>query len=232
MKSTARNSRDDLSVAPRQYRACRSWPDDCRRIVRQVPAPQILFRRTPARIVATVRRRSSRGPRFRPRCRAQPLTQASPYDASPSRPHKLECRSGGALPAISLESTLERIPPTGSRNAICWAARPTRQSSWSRSKTTASRRSVSATTNTASCRNRRRVLKRLIASATASAGNVGAETLAHIVSSDSAITAVRNPLPAAGGVDPETMAEIRRDAPASLSHSKTCGHRSGLCVYR
>jgi predicted phage baseplate assembly protein len=48
------------------------------------------------------------------------------------------------------------------------------------------------------------------------AGNVGAETLAHIVSIDPAITGVRNPLPAAGGIDPETMADIRRDAPQAF----------------
>jgi predicted phage baseplate assembly protein len=53
-----------------------------------------------------------------------------------------------------------------------------------------------------------------------SAGNVGAETLAHIVSSDSGITAVRNPLPAAGGIDPETMAAIRRDAPEAFRTQK------------
>jgi predicted phage baseplate assembly protein len=53
-----------------------------------------------------------------------------------------------------------------------------------------------------------------------SAGNVGAETLAHIVSNDPAITAVRNPLPAAGGVDPETTADIRRDAPQAFRTQK------------
>jgi hypothetical protein len=47
-------------------------------------------------------------------------------------------------------------------------------------------------------------------------GNVGADSLAHIVSDDAAITGVRNPLPAAGGVDPETMTEIRRDAPQAF----------------
>ena len=40
------------------------------------------------------------------------------------------------------------------------------------------------------------------------------------MSSDPAITAVRNPLPAAGGVDPETMAEIRRDAPQAFRTQK------------
>jgi hypothetical protein len=45
------------------------------------------------------------------------------------------------------------------------------------------------------------------------AGNVGAEAIAHIVSSDSAISAVRNPLPAAGGVEPESIEHVRQSAP-------------------
>ena len=40
------------------------------------------------------------------------------------------------------------------------------------------------------------------------------------MSNDSAITGVRNPLPAAGGVDSETMAEIRRDAPQAFRTQK------------
>ncbi len=48
------------------------------------------------------------------------------------------------------------------------------------------------------------------------AGNVGADSLAHIVSAVDGIIGVRNPLPAAGGIDPETMAEIRRDAPQAF----------------
>lgn len=48
------------------------------------------------------------------------------------------------------------------------------------------------------------------------AGNIGAESLAHIVTNDPAITGVRNPLPAAGGTDPETAEEIRRDAPVAF----------------
>jgi predicted phage baseplate assembly protein len=48
------------------------------------------------------------------------------------------------------------------------------------------------------------------------AGNVGAETISHVVYED-VLSGVnlqpRNPLPAAGGVDPETLAEVKRFAP-------------------
>ena len=48
------------------------------------------------------------------------------------------------------------------------------------------------------------------------AGNVGAGAIAHVVTTVGGITAVTNPLPAAGGVDLETTDEIRRDAPAAF----------------
>ena len=44
------------------------------------------------------------------------------------------------------------------------------------------------------------------------AGNVGREALAHAVT-NATISAVDNPLPAAGGVEPESGDEVRRDAP-------------------
>jgi hypothetical protein len=45
------------------------------------------------------------------------------------------------------------------------------------------------------------------------AGNVGAEALAHVVCDVDAITAVRNPMPASGGLEPETIEEVRTRAP-------------------
>jgi hypothetical protein len=46
-------------------------------------------------------------------------------------------------------------------------------------------------------------------------GNVGADSIAHIVTTPGLppIVAVRNPLPAQGGVDPESLAEVRQFAP-------------------
>jgi hypothetical protein len=49
------------------------------------------------------------------------------------------------------------------------------------------------------------------------AGNVGRDALAHVVTTASGIVAVRNPLPAAGGAEPESGDEIRRDAPAAFT---------------
>jgi predicted phage baseplate assembly protein len=48
------------------------------------------------------------------------------------------------------------------------------------------------------------------------AGNIGAESLAHIVTGDGRLLGVSNPLPASGGVEPESAEAVRRDAPASF----------------
>jgi predicted phage baseplate assembly protein len=45
------------------------------------------------------------------------------------------------------------------------------------------------------------------------AGNVGAGAIGHIVRSEDGVTAVTNPLPARGGVDPESIADVRKNAP-------------------
>ena len=48
------------------------------------------------------------------------------------------------------------------------------------------------------------------------AGNVGAHTIAHVVTDDGRIDEVINPMPARGGTDPETAAQIRRAAPEAF----------------
>jgi predicted phage baseplate assembly protein len=48
------------------------------------------------------------------------------------------------------------------------------------------------------------------------AGNVGAGAIAHILGGPSGITSVRNPMPAAGGVDPESMEDVRQRAPSAF----------------
>jgi hypothetical protein len=48
------------------------------------------------------------------------------------------------------------------------------------------------------------------------AGNVGAESITHVATNNAAIVSVVNPLPAAGGTDPESADEVRRDAPQAF----------------
>lgn len=48
------------------------------------------------------------------------------------------------------------------------------------------------------------------------AGNIGLESIAHIVSNDARLLRASNPLPAKGGADPEDAEDIRRDAPEAF----------------
>lgn len=47
-------------------------------------------------------------------------------------------------------------------------------------------------------------------------GNIGAESLAHAVTTDTRIASVTNPLPARGGQDPESLEHVRRSAPSAF----------------
>jgi Baseplate J-like protein len=47
-------------------------------------------------------------------------------------------------------------------------------------------------------------------------GNVGADSIAHAVTTEGRIDTVRNPLPAIGGVAAETVSELRRSAPQAF----------------
>jgi hypothetical protein len=47
-------------------------------------------------------------------------------------------------------------------------------------------------------------------------GNIGANTLAHIVTRESAIAGVTNPMPASGGQEPESLEQARQNAPSAF----------------
>ena len=53
-------------------------------------------------------------------------------------------------------------------------------------------------------------------------GNVGPGALAHVVTEDAALSAVRNLLPAQGGTDPEPIEQVRLYAPAAFRTQERC----------
>jgi hypothetical protein len=71
-----------------------------------------------------------------------------------------------------------------------------------------------------------------------SRGNVGADTLVHVVSDDSGIRAVGNPMPARGGTEPEAIERAREHAPQAFrgqrravtpaDYAATAGHHEGV----
>jgi predicted phage baseplate assembly protein len=48
------------------------------------------------------------------------------------------------------------------------------------------------------------------------AGNVGADSISHVLTEDDRVTSVRNPMPARGGTDPESTEHVRRVAPSAF----------------
>ncbi|MGR0319590.1 putative baseplate assembly protein [Agromyces sp. ZXT2-3] len=52
------------------------------------------------------------------------------------------------------------------------------------------------------------------------AGNIGRDGLGHVVTAVEEIAGVSNPLPARGGVEPESGEQVRRDAPATLARQE------------
>jgi hypothetical protein len=159
-------------------------------------------------------------PRFQPSLEGKPLTQISTYDSTQAASKSLSVDPAGALPDITLKSTLgaDMLDWNPQRDLLGSPPDATEFVVEIENDSVAFLRfgddeygqlPEPGTTFEATYR-----------VGNGSAGNMGAETLAHIVSNDSAITGVRNPLPAAGGIDPETMAGIRRDAPQAFRTQK------------
>ena len=186
----------------------------------EVPAPRILLPPVAGADRCDPASPQFAPPRFRPALLASPLTHSSPYDATFPASTSLLVDREGALPAISLQSALGLDLETWhpQRDLLGSASDAAEFVVEIESDGFASLRfgddeygqgPESGTTFEATYR-----------VGNGAAGNIGAETLAHLVSNDPAITGVRNPLPAAGGVDPETMADIRRDAPQAFRTQK------------
>jgi hypothetical protein len=186
----------------------------------EVPASQILLPPDPAADRCHRPSPQFARPRFRPSLQGSPLTHSSAYDATLPTSASLVVDREGTLAAIFLQSTL-------GPDSATW--HPQRDLLGSAPDATEFVVEIE-NDGIASLRFGDDEYGQLPESGTifeatyrvgnGTAGNVGAETLVHIVSNDSAIVAVRNPLPAAGGVDPETMADIQRDAPQAFRTQK------------
>jgi hypothetical protein len=155
-------------------------------------------------------------PRYRPALRDQPLTHAAPYNPAASAAAAMSWDIQTAAAAISLASTL------GSDTATWLPKRDLLNSA-----PNATEFVVEVDTDSAAYLRfgddqlGRRPEPLTAFSATyrvgnGAAGNVGAESLAHIVTGLTAVTLVRNPLPARGGVEPESIEDVRQRAPAAF----------------
>ena len=158
--------------------------------------------------------------RFRPALKYRPLTNAAPYDTTAPAAAAMRWSMRDVTPVLRLESK-------SSRGIVPWSPKPDLLNSGpdstefvveAETNGTAfirfgdgqhGKRPLEATTFDASYRVGNGI-----------AGNVGADAIAHIISGDSAIEGVRNPMPASGGVEPESVQDVRRRAPFAFRTQK------------
>ena len=155
-------------------------------------------------------------PRFRPMLDQRPLTHARPYDASEP---PVSARAAMTWSSDDLRSVVE-LTETSAPTQPVWEARGDLLGSEPADRHFVAEmegdgavllrfgddrhgmRPQSATAFTATYR-----------IGQGCEGNVGSEALVHVVSDDTRLVGGRNPLPAIGGFDPETIEEVRQRAP-------------------
>lgn len=162
-------------------------------------------------------------PRFRPRLRQAPLTHTAPYAAH--QPHEsatatMRCATNTLLPAITLTAPAVSADVWRPKRDLL-SSHPNDREFVVESETDGAAylrfgdrqfgaRPAPGTKFTARYR-----------AGTGVAGNVGADAITHLVSNDPAIVdeviaGVRNPLPAQGGIEPESMEQVRQNAPSAF----------------
>ena len=155
-------------------------------------------------------------PRFRPRLEKAPLTHAAPpYDHTHSARAAMQWSQRDVQPSITLTSTLASTTAT-------WRARRDLLNS-----SAAAEEFVAEIDNDGGVRLRfgddrqgKRPEPDTAFSATyrvgnGKTGNIGADSLVHIAANIAQIVSLRNPLPARGGRDPESLEDVRQRAPVA-----------------
>jgi hypothetical protein len=156
-------------------------------------------------------------PRYRPSLQSSPLTQAAPYDPTAPAISAINWNLGDVVPEIQLQGNL------GGNNST-WLPAPDLLGS---EATTSAFVVETESDGVASLRfgdgqlgqrpDAGTVFFADYRTGSGTAGNVGAEAIAHLLTNDpkmtAAVTRVRNPLPATGGLDPESLEDVRQRAP-------------------
>lgn len=155
-------------------------------------------------------------PRFRPSLANGPLTQVSPLDPVAPASQRLVSDPHAALAAIAIQSELNA-------DTAEWRSRIELLNSDGLDNEFVAEVEVDgiAFIRFGDGQHGRRPETDTEFSATyrvgnGTAGNVGRESIQHILLNESAITGVRNPMPAAGGTEPESMEDVRQRAPAAF----------------
>ncbi|TME11264.1 MAG: putative baseplate assembly protein [Chloroflexi bacterium] len=158
-------------------------------------------------------------PRYRPHLQGRPLTHAVPYDATKSPPSAsavMNWSVSDTLPVIKLSNSLDLTPKAWTPLYDLLGSGPTDKYFVVETETDGSAylrfgddkyglRPEPESIFTADYRVGNGVR-----------GNVGAESIAHILIDNPAIVSVRNPLAARGGAEPESSEDVRQKAPSAF----------------
>jgi hypothetical protein len=185
-------------------------------VLGRVPQPH-LFVAEPDLGHCTPSQRTPVPPRFRPRLRERPLTQAVPYDpAAPpdSAFATLHWSLGAVRPSrMKLQGSI-----AGTTND--WFPVPDLLASGPADRNFVAESEADGTVFLRFGDGRHGTRPQSDTSFVAGyrvgngvAGNVGADALIHVVTDEARIVGVRNPLPARGGIDPEQIEDVRQRAP-------------------
>jgi hypothetical protein len=180
-----------------------------------VSEARLAWARQPSGDPCDARRPEPVTPRFRPTLSEAPLTYRAPYDVAVPASTAMIWSLASVSPSISLVE--HDVPP------IDWTVRHDLLSSnaTARDFVVEVEHDGSATIRFGDDRNGHRPNAGAEFFAryrvgNGRAGNIGADTIAHVVTADARIVAATNPRPAHGGTDLETAAEVRRHAPQAF----------------
>jgi baseplate J-like protein len=153
--------------------------------------------------------------RFRPMLQKTPLTQAASFDASVAAAQSMRWSLRDVAPALTLRDSSAPVVDWHARRALLSSDR------FDRHIVAEVEDDGKVSLRFGDDRHGRQPLEGWSFTATyrvgnGAAGNLGAGTLAHIVTDQAGIVSVRNPLPAGGGVDPESIADVRDGAPSAF----------------
>jgi hypothetical protein len=183
----------------------------------EVPEPAMFRVPAPSVDRCEPRERVPVPPRFRQALKEAPLTQAAPYDPLAPASAAMRWNVRDAMPQIALQSD-----PASSKTP--WTARRDLLNSGPHDRDFVVEVEADGTTSLRFGDDQHgvRPASQTIFVAPAYrvgnglAGNVGADSIFHIVTSALLIVGVRNPLPATGGVEPESIDEVRNKAPSAF----------------
>jgi uncharacterized phage protein gp47/JayE len=176
-----------------------------------VPKPEIFLPAASADDRCAERDRMAVPPRFRPSLKERPLTHAAPFAfPPPSATAALRPTARELLPSITLntEPWHPQYDLLGSDADALEFVVETESDGRALLRFGDNEHGVRPKVGTAFTAHYR--------VGNGAAGNVGAGALWHIVSGDSGITSVRNPMPAQGGTEPESIEDVRQRAPSAF----------------